>query len=79
MIPRTPRGRQSPPDGRRAVDATNGSRPTVEPLSTNGAAGTPFDFPPWLVAWLIDAGFAEHVDGTLTATAEGIAVGAPLG
>jgi hypothetical protein len=73
------RRRHSPPDGLRTGDATNGSRPAGEPLSTNGAAGERFDFPPWLVAWLIDAGFAEHVDGTLVATPAGIELGALLG
>jgi hypothetical protein len=32
-----------------------------------------------LVAWLIEAGFAEHVDGTLVATPAGIELGARLG
>jgi hypothetical protein len=79
MIPRTPRGRQSPPDGRRAVDATNDSRPTVEPLSTNGAADTPFVFEPWLTLWLVRAGFATQTSNGLGATPAGIEVGALLG
>jgi hypothetical protein len=73
------RRRQSPPAGLLALDATNGSRSAVEPLSTNGAVGTPFDFEPWLVTWLIEAGYAEHVDGVLVATPAGIEVGALLG
>lgn len=48
-----------------------------EPLSTNGDAGARFE--PWLVAWLIEAGFAEQNDGVLVATPAGIEVGALLG
>jgi hypothetical protein len=48
----------------------------LRPLSANVAAGARFEFEPWLVAWLIEAGYAEHVDGTLIATPAGIEVGA---
>lgn len=53
--------------------------PAGDPLSTNGAAGERFDFPPWLARWLVKAGYAEHVDGALVATPAGIEVGALLG
>jgi hypothetical protein len=39
---------------------------------TNGTAPS---FEPWLVAWLIEAGFAKQVDGVLVATPGGIEIG----
>jgi hypothetical protein len=53
------------------------SRPAGELLSANDDAGARFE--PWLVAWLIAEGYAEHVDGRLVPTAEGIEVSALLG
>lgn len=41
--------------------------------------GTAPSFEPWLVAWLLDAGFADHVGGTLVATPAGVEIGALLG
>jgi hypothetical protein len=47
------------------------------PATSGTAAASSFE--PWLIAWLIDAGYAEHVDGTLVATPAGIELGALLG